>query len=167
VSKILRSAYLNVTPREAAKRRARVVGLVEKLPEATATECGGGHLSLEVRGKRLGWYLDDHHNDGRLALNCKAPPGANELLATTAPDRFHLPKYVGHHGWVGLWLDLPKTDWSEVEAVLVDAYRMTAPKALVAQLSGDDDIKQSHRVSQVRKMLAREHLAKTQKGRKR
>jgi hypothetical protein len=37
---------------------------------------------------------------------------------------------------VGLWLDLPQTHWPEVEALLAEAYRMTAPKSLVAQLSG-------------------------------
>jgi hypothetical protein len=64
---------LKLTRREVARRRARVVRLVVKLPEATPIE-HGTHLSLEVRGKRFGWYLEDHHNDERLALNCKAPP---------------------------------------------------------------------------------------------
>ena len=122
-----------LTRREVAKRRARVVRLVEKLPETTVTQ-SGTHLSLEVRGKRFGWYLENHHNDGELALNCKASPAVAESLATSAPEKFHVPKYVGHRGWVGLWLDLPRTDWWEVEAVLVEAYRMTAPKSQVAQL---------------------------------
>ena len=135
MSKAHHSVQMNLTRREAAKRRALVVRLVKKLPEATVTKYGT-HLSLEVRGKRFAWYLEDHHGDGRLALNCKAPAGANESLARKAPERFHVPKYIGHHGWVGLWLDLPRTDWSEVEAVLTEAYRMTAPKSLVAQLPG-------------------------------
>lgn len=49
-------------------------------------------------------------------------------------ERFHVPKYVGHHGWVGLWLDLPDIDWSEIGDLLADAYRMTAPKTLVARI---------------------------------
>lgn len=120
-----------------ASRRARVVALVEALPEASAIVCGGTHLSLEVRGKRFGWYLDDHHGDGRLALNCKAKRGTNQSLVAAAPERFHVPKYVGHHGWVGLWLDFPDIDWSEVESILVAAYCMTAPKQLAAQFQGD------------------------------
>src|SRR5262245_22281265 len=122
-----------LTPAEAAGRRARLVGLVEALPEAKITE-HGRHLGLEVRGKRWGWFLDDHHDDGRLALNCKAPPGSARALSTRAPGMFHVPKYVGHHGWVGLWLDLPRPDWAEVQAVLVEAYRMAAPKSLAARL---------------------------------
>jgi hypothetical protein len=115
-----------------AKRRARFVKLVTALPEATAT--GDQHLSLEVRGKRFGYYLDDHHGDGRIALNCKAEPGVNRALAESDPARFHIPAYVGPKGWVGLWLDLPGIDWDEVDELLRDAYRLTAPKRLLSEL---------------------------------
>src|SRR5262245_66272490 len=99
--------------RAAAARRARIVGIVEALPEAAVTE-HGTHLSLEVRGRRFGWYLEDHHGDGRIALNCKAPAGASQALARMAPERFHVPKYLGHRGWDGVWLDAPDIDWTEV-----------------------------------------------------
>jgi hypothetical protein len=117
---------MSLSAREAARRRARVQRLVAKLPNANAVECGT-HLSLEVRGKRFGWYLEDHHGDGRLALHCKAPPGARRMLEAVAPRMFHVPAHVGHRGWIGLWLDLADLDWAEVEAALADAYRMTAP----------------------------------------
>jgi hypothetical protein len=55
-------------------------------------------------------------------------------LTKHAPDRFHIPNYVGHLGWVGLWLDTPQVDWAEVEALLVGAYRLTASKKLIAEL---------------------------------
>ena len=45
-----------------------------------------------------------------------------------------MPKYMGPRGWIGLWLDLAKVDWEGAEVILVDAYRMTAPKSLVASL---------------------------------
>jgi hypothetical protein len=120
--------------RIAAERRARIVAIVEGFPEAAAV-AAGAHLSLEVRQKRFGWYLDDHHGDGRLAVNCKAPHGVAQQLAKHAPDRFHIPNYVGHLGWVGLWLDTPQVDWAEVEAILVGAYRLTAPKKLISELN--------------------------------
>jgi hypothetical protein len=115
-----------------AKRRARLVKLVTALPEAAAT--GDQHLSLEVRGKRFGYYLDDHHGDGRVALNCKAEPGVNHALAERDPVRFHIPAYVGPKGWLGLWLDLADIDWDEVDELLRDAYRLTAPKRLLSEL---------------------------------
>lgn len=123
-----------LTRRDAARRRAHIVRIVSALPETKITE-HGKHLGLEVRGKPFGWYLDDHHGDGRLAINCKAPPGANQSLALGEPERFHIPKYVGNRGWVGLWLDLPQIDWSEVESVLRIAYSMAAPKSLLNRLS--------------------------------
>lgn len=113
--------------------RAKVVGLVKEFPEAEAIP-NGTHLSLEVRGKRFGWYLDNHHDDGRIAINCKAAKGDNESLWKEFPERYHIPKYVGHHGWIGLWLDVDNVDWREVGKLLNDAYRLTAPKRLVSKL---------------------------------
>jgi hypothetical protein len=124
---------LKVTQEVAAERRARLVAIIKGLPEAVV-RASGNHLSLEVQKKRFGWYLDNHHGDGRLAINCKAPRGIAQRLVKSAPDRFHIPKFVGHLGWIGLWLDTPQIDWAEVEAILVGAYRLTASKKLIAEI---------------------------------
>lgn len=68
----------------------------------------------------------------------KAPPGTQSLLTEAAPDRFFVPPYVGHKGWVGLWLDTP-LDYEEVAALITRSWRMTAPKRLAATLSSPDD----------------------------
>jgi hypothetical protein len=116
-------------------RRSKLVRLVERLPDAMATPVRGQrHRSLVVRRRRFGWLLDNHHGDGRLALNVRAPVGANRLLVSASPDRFYLPRYLGHRGWVGAWLDLDEVDWAAIDAIMVDAYRMTAPKALLPAL---------------------------------
>jgi len=133
INKAVDQVAFKITPKVAAERRARVIIIAEGFPEAD-TVATGNHLSLEVRQKRFGWYLDDHHGDGRLAINCKAPRGVAQQLAKHAPDRFHIPKYVSHLGWVGLWLDTPQIDWTEVEAILLGAYRLTAPKKLITEL---------------------------------
>ena len=49
------------------------------------------------------------------------------------PERFFVPPYVGHHGWVGMWLD-GEIDWEELTDLVDESYRMTAPKRLSAQL---------------------------------
>jgi hypothetical protein len=116
----------------ALRRRQRLVALVTSLPEATAT--GEQHLRLDVRGKSFGYYLDDHHGDGRIALACKAAPGVAAALVRQEPERYFIPSYVGPKGWVGLYLDLPRIDWAEVEELVVDAYRLQAPKNLVVLL---------------------------------
>ena len=129
----MKSAVL-ITRRERAARRSRLVRLVNRLPEATARSVSGRHLSLEIQGRRFGWLLDNHHGDQRLALNCRAPDGANHMLVAASPDLFHIPKYLGHRGWVGAWLDLDEVDWPAVEAVLADAYHLTAPRSLLRRL---------------------------------
>ena len=116
------------------RRRARIIALVESLPGASATPLADGHLSFDVRGRRFGYYLYHHHGDGRVSVNCKAEPGANRALIDFGPDRFHIPAYLGSRHWTGLWIDLPNVNWDEIESVITDAYRLTAPKRLLKQL---------------------------------
>ena len=112
------------------KERKRIAKIVASFPEAEAKPTGR-HMSLEVRKKRFGWFLVDHHDDGRVALNCKASAEMHDMLQRLVPRHFHVPKYVGSKGWVGLWLDLPKLDWGAVELALREAYVSIAPKKLV------------------------------------
>lgn len=131
--KAANQGLLHVTQKVADDRRARVAAILESLPEG-GTVATGRHLSLEVRQKRIGWYLENHHGDGRLAINCKAARGVSQQLVPHAPERFHIPQFLGRLGWIGLWLDTSQVDWAEVKAILVNAYRLTAPKQLIAKL---------------------------------
>jgi hypothetical protein len=65
---------------------------------------------------------------------CKAPRGVQAILVEAAPDRFYVPPYVGHKGWIGFRLDRT-TDWAEVAALIRRSYRMTAPKRLAVQVA--------------------------------
>lgn len=116
------------------KVRARVAAIVERLPEGKAAPVDshtGDHLSLEVRGRRFGWFLSNHHGDGRLAISCKLPSLVAAQMQSLLPSQFHIPKYVGSKGWIGLWLDVPGVDWEQVEICLVESYRTVAPKKLL------------------------------------
>lgn len=117
----------------ARRRRDRVLAIMRKLPETLAVP-HGSHLSLEVRTKRFGWFLDDHHGDGRVALHLKSDQRKRMILQKCAPQMVHIPKHIGHHGWIGLWLDSFDTNWPIVERAMVEAYTMKAPKSLAAQL---------------------------------
>ena len=110
-------------------QRKRVEKIVSAFPEAEAKP-EGRHMSLEVRGKRFGWFLVDHHGDGRVAINCKGSPEMHDILQQLAPVHFHVPKF-GSKAWVGMWLDGPKLDWHAVELALRAAYEKTAPKRLL------------------------------------
>jgi hypothetical protein len=120
------------------KQRKRIARIVERFPEAEAKPAGR-HMSLEVRNKRFGWFMIDHHGDGRVALNCKASAEMHDILQRLVPAHFHVPKYLGSKGWVGVWLDLPKLDWTAVELALREAYARVAPKKLLAQLCSPAD----------------------------
>ena len=50
------------------------------------------------------------------------------------PRRFFRPPYVGGRGWLGVYLDVPGVDWTEIAEIVADAYREVAPKRLAAQL---------------------------------
>jgi predicted DNA-binding protein (MmcQ/YjbR family) len=100
------------------------------LPESA--ERGGQHSAFQVRDKTFVYYTNDHHGDGRLAVTFKAPPGAQEILIGSDPDRFFRPAYIGHRGWVGLYVDRGAVDWDELGDLITDSYRLTAPKRLAA-----------------------------------
>ena len=70
---------------------------------------------------------------GRCGIWCKALPGAQEALIGGDPTRFFRPPYVGVHGWIGISLEAGQ-DWDLVADVIEEAYRMTAPKRLIAAL---------------------------------
>lgn len=74
-----------------------------------------------------------HHEHEFAHLWCAAPPGAQEALIGAGPKRFFRPPYVGGRGWVGLRLD-GRVDWVEVETLCEQAYRVVAPRRLLAQL---------------------------------
>jgi hypothetical protein len=102
------------------------------LPETTE-RLSHGEPTWFIRGKKTFVMFANHHHDDRVGFWCAAPPGAQEELVGEEPDRFFRPPYVGHRGWLGVYLDVP-VDWAEIAEVVEDAYRAVAPKTLVAQL---------------------------------
>ena len=112
---------------------ARVRAICLRLPEVVE-RLSHGAPTFFVRGRKtFVMFLDDHHGDGRLALWCAAPPGAQADQVTEDPERFFVPPYVGGRGWLGVRLDR-RPDWDEVAAICAEAYRTVAPKALAARL---------------------------------
>ncbi len=96
-----------------------------------ATEAGGvGDPTWRVRDKI---FAMRHPAAERPSLWCKAPPGVQEMLVGSDLGRFFVPPYVGHHGWIGLWLDVA-VEWDELAELIEESYRMTAPKRLLRQM---------------------------------
>lgn len=99
------------------------------LPEAAEKEAWGDP-TFRVRDKIFAMLKQ---GDGRPSLWCKAPPGSQMVLVGADPERFFVPPYVGHKGWVGMRLDRGP-DWKEVAELVCRSYRLTAPKRLAIQL---------------------------------
>ncbi|GAA1266633.1 phosphoribosylglycinamide formyltransferase [Planotetraspora silvatica] len=102
------------------------------LPETTE-RLSHGAPTWFVQDKKTFVTYADHHHGARLAFWCAAPPGTQEALLAEAPERFFRPPYVGHRGWLGVYLDVP-LDWAEICEIVTDAYRTIAPKRLIARL---------------------------------
>jgi hypothetical protein len=103
------------------------------LPEMTE-RLSHGEPAWFVQGKKTVVTLDDHHHGGdHLAFWCPAPAGAQEELVEQEPLRFFRPPYVGGRGWLGVRID-NDPDWDEVAQIVSDAYRVVAPKKLIALL---------------------------------
>ena len=115
---------------------ARVRKICLALPAATE-KLSHGSPTFFVK-KAFVMFLDNHHDDGRLALWCAAPPGVQGELVDQEPERFFVPPYVGGRGWLGVRLDRDP-DWDEVAGIIEDAYREVAPKKLLAELDARDD----------------------------
>lgn len=105
------------------------------LPE-TSERVSHGEPTWFVRARKTFVMYADHHHGDRLAFWCAAPQGLQESLVASDPGRFFRPPYVGVHGWLGVWLDVP-VDWDEIAFLVREAYRVVAPKRLVAQLELD------------------------------
>ena len=108
-----------------ARARQRILGRIRKLclalPE-TSERLSHGAPTFFVREKKsflTVWH--NHHGDGRFALICAAPEGLQAMLVEADPERFFVPPYVGHRGWLGLRLDR-ELDWDEIAGIVEDAY---------------------------------------------
>jgi hypothetical protein len=101
------------------------------LPEATE-KLSHGEPAWFVGGKQFA-NTADHHHDDRLGVWCAAPEGAQEMLVKADPKRFFRPPYVGHRGWLGVYLDVG-VDWGEIAIIIERAYRRVAPRRLLGEL---------------------------------
>ncbi len=119
-----------VDPLERERTLDRLRTICLGLPETTE-RLSHGAPTFFVRGKRaFVMVLTDHHGDGRFAIWCAAPPGMQRMLVEADSERFFVPPYVGHRGWLGFRLDRALS-WDELAGIVEDAYAEVAPAKLV------------------------------------
>ena len=116
--------------REQATVLAKLRTLCLAFPE-TSERLSHGAPTFFVREKRsFLMVLTNHHGDGRFAIWCAAPDGMQKMLVEADPERFFVPPYVGHRGWLGVRLDRG-IHWDELAGIAEDAYAEVAPARLV------------------------------------
>ncbi len=116
--------------REQAKVLRKLREICLALPE-TSERLSHGAPTFFVRAKRAFlMVLTNHHGDGRFAIWCAAPDGMQRMLVEADPERFFVPPYVGHRGWLGVRLDRG-LNWNELAGIAEDAYAEVAPARLV------------------------------------
>jgi hypothetical protein len=84
-----------------------------------------GEPAWFVDGKRQFITLADHHHDDRFGFWAAAPAEAQEILIANDPVTYFRPPYVGHRGWIGVYLDVP-VDWDEIAQRVREAYSIVA-----------------------------------------
>ncbi|MBI5361825.1 MAG: MmcQ/YjbR family DNA-binding protein [Planctomycetes bacterium] len=120
---------------DARRELARVRRLCLALPEATEKLAWG--TPTWRAGKIFAMFADHHHGTEHVALWIPAPKGAQEILVASEPARFFRPAYVGPSGWVGVILT--NIGDERLKAMVLEAYRLVAPKRAIARLPKVDD----------------------------
>ena len=105
----------------------RVRRMCSALPDTTE-KLSHGAPTFFVRKRVYAMFVNNHHNDGHVAVWVAALPGVQAMLVNTFPRKFFRPPYVGVRGWIGI--ELSATDDDELAAHLLEAWRLVAPKKL-------------------------------------
>jgi hypothetical protein len=124
----------------AASRSKTSAAILERLrklcmafPEANERVSHGTPTWFAGKGKVFATFDDHHHGVDHVAVWLPLPPGAQELLVESDPDRYFRPPYVGPSGWVGVRLDRAPR-WKETAELLRDAFLHVATRKLQSRL---------------------------------
>lgn len=106
--------------------------IIGALPE-TSEKLSHGAPTFWGGRKTFATYHSGSYDEGRRAVWIKAEAGVQESLVGGDPERFYRPKYLGPSGWVAVRLE-GTVDWETVRFLLVEGYRLVAPKRALKKL---------------------------------
>lgn len=101
----------------------RIVAALPEGEEVFVAEWG--HPTFRVRGKMFASGSEDYPT-----MSVKASKEEQAELVAARPETFAVAPYVGRYGWITVRLS--DVDEAELRELLVEAWRRTAPKRLVA-----------------------------------
>lgn len=111
------------TSRIDPERLARLRGICLSLAGATE-KMAWGDPTWRLRD-RIFAMQKGNYKDARPSVWFKGARGAQAMLVDMDPARFFVPPYVGHKGWIGVYLDTHRIDWAELEHLIGASYEMT------------------------------------------
>lgn len=111
-------------------RAATVRSFAMSLPEAEERETWDT-ATFRVRSKIFAMFDEQEKQ-----LWIKSVFDEQQALIAMNPEAYFVPSYVGSKGWVGVVVG--KADRAEVQELLTEAWRMTAPKRMVAAFDAGD-----------------------------
>ncbi|NUR95834.1 MAG: MmcQ/YjbR family DNA-binding protein [Kribbellaceae bacterium] len=106
-----------------------VVKVMAGLPGAVEHEGWAGQPVFKVRNKSFAYLSED-----QTWMHLKAVREEQEALVAENPEVYEPSWEGGRFAWVRVHLDL--ADDEELGELITEAWRLTAPKYLVAQLDG-------------------------------
>jgi hypothetical protein len=98
------------------------------LPEAEERETWGTP-TFRVRSKIFAMFSDEGRH-----VWIKSTFDEQRALVAMYPEVFFVPPYVGPSGWVGAVIS--RADRGEIEELVTEAWRLTAPAELVQAFDG-------------------------------
>jgi phosphoribosylglycinamide formyltransferase-1 len=113
------------------------------LPETCEQESFGSagfRVGAGKSGKYFAYFSDRPHGHEQIALLVKTS-GIDELhaLVEDQPETYFKPAFYGASGWVGIVLDRPDLDWSDIDAWLQRSWRSVAPGRLTRLMTIADE----------------------------
>ncbi len=100
--------------------------LAHALPEVEEEITWGTDLTFRARGKIFVVTGDENST----SASVKATPADQHALIDADPATYSMSAYVGRFGWVTV--QLATVDAAQMRQLVIDAWRRTAPKRLVA-----------------------------------
>jgi uncharacterized protein YdhG (YjbR/CyaY superfamily) len=79
-------------------------------------------------------FVDNHHDDGRLAVWLPAPQGLQSEYISDAPQTYFKPPYVGSSGWIGIELNQITDEALEIH--IREAWNLAARPKKKSQRAG-------------------------------
>lgn len=106
---------------------ARLRAFCMALPLAAEKLSHGTPVFFLEKGRTFAWFSHDHHGIGITSVIVKVS-GLDEhaMLVEADPELFYRPAYFTADGWVGIRLDVARTDWEQIAARVESSWALAA-----------------------------------------